>query len=326
MIKFTSTAALALLATTGLTACDDSIWPSGGDRATVVITQQDAGRPALFFGSADGSQRTRIHLTNVADSIPGNLASLVVNDTTLLALSSPSIGGRIAVVATVAFDQSEIVVVGIDGKRAEVASINTQIIGSEPSWSPDGNQLAYTMSTLPGLGRLDLFVTDLPSHTVTRLTTAGNLANATVRWSLDGKSIFYARTTGVTTDGLDNRLSEIVRVDVATKTSQVVVSNVLGQITSLDQSGNGMLLTRNVAVAGGTARQLILKRVGGTEQIVVAADAAYGRFTSDPIFAVVATATRTLNVLRIDAFPETIPIAGLTTDANVDAVVSRPIG
>ena len=51
-------------------ACSDFPTTSRPDASThVAITQLDGIQPALFVGRVDGSGRTRIHFTTVADSI-----------------------------------------------------------------------------------------------------------------------------------------------------------------------------------------------------------------------------------------------------------------
>lgn len=327
-----SVIALALLPVLGLPACEDSIGPttpSYVNGAPLVLTQLEAGRPALFVGTIDGTSRTRIHFTSVADRVPGNYAGLVVKDENLLALSAPKYsptGTKIAVVATVAYDQSEIVVLDRDGSNPEVASVNTQIIASDPEWSPDGTRLAYAMSTLPGFLGIDLFVTDMATHTVTRLTTGARVTSA-VRWSLDGKSIYFVHTTGTTTN--DNWLSEIVRVDVATKTMQTVATGIVGQVNAIARSGTRALVTRNALVAPASTSSTTLVEVGfdgGPERTIVSTDAGYGRYPSQtddvviastegvagPEFAVYMGSTRLTR------------IANLAASANVDAVLISP--
>src|SRR5437868_4947974 len=101
----------------GLTACGDSATAPASPVSTqtplVAVTTFEGTKPVLFVQHVDGSQKTRINLTNVRDEIPGNYSGLTVSDGSLLALNSPSWdptgSGRVAVVATLAYDQSEIV-------------------------------------------------------------------------------------------------------------------------------------------------------------------------------------------------------------------------
>jgi dipeptidyl aminopeptidase/acylaminoacyl peptidase len=323
-------------------ACSDYPTTSRPDATThVAITQLDGTQPALFVGRVDGSGRTRIHFTTVADSIPGNRAELAVNDNSLIALGSPSIaplGLRIAVVATLAFDQSEIVVMRTDG-TGEVASINTQIIAGDPEWSPDGTKLAYVMSTLPNFRGLDLFVTDLTTHTVTRLTTNANVGNAAIAWSADGSAIYYSHTTGTATGEPSNWLSEVVRVNAATGASQTIASNVVGQITSVARSGSRVLLTRNVTLAAGiTATRALIEATLGTvpsERVLLGSDAAYAHyFTDTDSYAVMVTATNVsvdvtdhFLVASLDANKVTsvANVASGAGKANVDAAMILPL-
>lgn len=323
--------ALVLAPALGLSACEDSLAPSIPgyvNGAPLVFTQLEAGRPALFVGTVDGSSRTRIHLTSVSDRVPGNYAGLVVKDENLLALSAPKYspsGAKIAVVATVAYDQSELVVMDRDGANAEVASVNTQIIAGDPEWSPDGSKLAYAMSTLPGFLGIDLFVTDLTTHTVTRLTTGARVTSA-VRWSQDGKSIYFAHTTGTTTN--DNWLSEIVRVDVATKTMETVASGIVGQVNAIARSGKRALVTRHASVAPASGSSTTLVEVGfdAPEQTIISNGAQYGRYptqTDDVVIAASGGAAGAEFAIYIGS-TRLAKIANLGSSANVDAMLLSP--
>src|SRR5690348_3453732 len=202
---------IAILAIVGLTACGDSATTApapqnASQSAFVAVTAFESNKPVLFTQGIDGNNKLRFRFTNIRDDIPGNYAGLSVGDANLLALNGPSWdpsgSGRVAVVATIAYDQSEIVVMRPDG-TGEVASVNTQIIASAPKWSPDGKKLAYLMATLPGMKGVDLFVTDLATHAVKRLTTNANIATAALGWSIDGQSLYYSKVTAGPTDTLD---------------------------------------------------------------------------------------------------------------------------
>ncbi|HVX41593.1 MAG TPA: hypothetical protein VHB25_18685 [Gemmatimonadaceae bacterium] len=287
-------ARLLLLTSAALTAAacgEPGTAPIISGDSRVAITTLEQQRPALFVGSLDGATRTRVRFTGVTDSIPGNFADFQVKDANLLALAAPAFspdGRRVAVVATLAFDQSEVVVMNADGTGGKVASVNSQSIGSDVAWSPDGTRVAYTMSTVPGFGGFDVFVTDVAANTVTRLTMGANVRVTAMRWSADGRSVLYAHNTGTASNG--DWTSEVVRVDAATGASQVVASNIAGQISSIGVGGGRVLLTR-LAPLGGT-RQLIEAVPGTSERMLVQSDAAHAHYLGGTdAFALVVTAT-----------------------------------
>ena len=317
---------LTILIALGLTACGDSATTAPSttsQNALVAVTTFESNKPVLFTQRLDGSFKTRFKFTTVRDDIPGNYAGLTVADANLLALGNPawdpSGTGRVAVIATVAYDQSEIVVMRADG-TGEVASPNTQVITSGPEWSPDGKKIAYTMATLPGLKGIDLFVTDLATHTVKRLTTNANLAQAVLRWSIDGQSIYYTKVTNPTA-GTDYT-NDLVKINAATGTSEVVAAGISGQISSISNSGSRVLLTRGV----GLARALIERDIAGTETVLVS-DVSYGRYsrvmeTSALIITVGVSGgqvTNTFEVLSLNTRSRRT-IAGVSGEANVDVL------
>jgi Tol biopolymer transport system component len=324
---------LLILAILGLTACGDSATtaptPSATQTSSVAVTTFESTKPALFVQNVDGSSKKRIQFTNVRDDIPGNYAGLTVGDANLLALGNPawdpSGSGRIAVVATLAYDQSEIVVMRPDG-TGEVASINTQIISAGPQWSPDGKKIAYTMSTLPGFKGIDLFVTDLSTHTVKRLTTNANLAQSAVRWSLDGQSVYYSKVTAQPTPTDDYR-NDIVQINVNTGAAKTIASDVFGQISSISKTGTRVLLTRGV----GLARALIEHELAGTERVLVS-DVTYGRYSQTTennvlVVTVGVSAGAVTNTFQVfDVFTKArTTIVGVSGDANADVYTPYPL-
>lgn len=327
--------AFGLLLVLGLAACDGSTTAptTSPEFSVVAVTTFEGNKPALFTQRVDGSQKTRISFTNVRDDIPGNYSGLTVGDASLLALSNPSwdptgFRRRVAVVATLAYDQSQIVVMNTDGSGGEVASVNTQIIVGTPAWSPDGKKLAYVMATLPGLTGLDLFVTDLATHTVKRVTTNANLTNTVVRWYFDSQHIMYAKVTGATTD---NERTDIVKINANTGASETFASAIPGAVTSISRFG-ALLLTRNTSVGGRPTRSLVHRDPTGREDVLVDADVTYANFnatTETHALLVSATTsgsstTRSYAMVNI-ATKERMTLAGLAGEANADIWTPYPL-
>ncbi len=250
MLASTALAAAALLAS----ACDPGgITDSSGTPtvARVAYVAQENGRPALYVQNADGSGRSRVHFTG-ATEMPGNSGAVPpVRDENILALGplawSPD-GRRLAVVVTLAYDQSELVLIDADGSNARVASFDFQIIMTAPDWSPDGTKLAYGMSTQPRGFGVQLFVTDLTANTWRQVTNADPIGSAgpDVRWNTDGGTIYCWRTI-VSPTATTDWVSRISSVDVATGSQHVLADSVAGMVQDIARNGTWALVLRSVS-------------------------------------------------------------------------------
>lgn len=245
--------------------------PDAPAASRVAFVVQENGRPALYVQDADGGGRTRIHFAG-AREMPGNPDLLPpLTDENVLALGplawSPD-GARLAVVVTLAYDESELVVVSADGSDARVASLNTQIIMTAPDWSPDGTRLAYGMSTLPRAEGVQLFVTDLGAETWRQVTSADPVGSAgtNVRWSADGEALYLWRTIGQTDGASHDWVSRISKVDAATGVATVLVDSVAGIVQHVARGGTWALLIRNVDQPSGQdlVRSLVRRPLVGT--------------------------------------------------------------
>lgn len=324
-----STAALAL--SFGLAACGESTTTPGGRASTRVAVTTNQGGAALYVQDADGGNRTRIRFTNVTNAVQGNPADVVVSDATVQSLGTPvwdPAGRRVAVGAEVS-NHAVILVMRADGTGGEVASSDTMLVGSDPQWSPDGRKIAYTMSTLADLDVHDIYVTDLSTHAVTRVTTGARAVAAALGWSPDGASIIYSRPTGSTFDDPDNVISELASVDVSSGTTRTLMSGIVGQITGIARSGDRVLLFRAVPTTGGSARQLIELAIGGSEHVLVDSTAWYGHYVAgNDALAVLITATGGgisvsfgYEILDVRTGRRT-PLGGVTGQAGVDLAAS----
>jgi hypothetical protein len=260
-----------------LAACDDN--GTGPDDALrrVALTSRDNGRAALFIQREDGTERQRVHFDGVRDDIPGNLPQelLPVRDDRILAIGpvrwSPD-GSQLAVVVTVAFDQSQVVVVDADGGNARAASPNTQIILSNVAWSPDGRSIAYTMSTLPHALGIDVFTTDLLQNRVQRVTTNASLGIAGVKlaWSGNAAALFVSRLTGEGGAPLFQPISRIVRITLASGQQNVVAEGLSGEVFGIATDGAWALLLRHTGTTPtGYLEQLVRRSLpGGPESLL----------------------------------------------------------
>ncbi|HEX4935421.1 MAG TPA: hypothetical protein VFV33_19705 [Gemmatimonadaceae bacterium] len=244
----------------------------------VVASAEFVGARAALFLDTGTEPRRRVTFSGATDEIPGNSPFLPpFVDANLRALGplawSPS-GRSLAMVATLALDQSQVVVTHADGSAARVASVNTQVIVSTPDWSPDEARLAYAMSTGAQATAVDLFMTDLGANRVQRLTTGLNYAQATgtIRFGSDGRSVLYAQATGDTGSPLFDPVCEVWRLDVTNGDRVRVAQGITGTIQSVARSGSWALVIRRLARlgAGDFDRALLrIPLVGGGPEVVL---------------------------------------------------------
>jgi len=236
---------------------------------------------SVFTGRLDGAIRRQLHFSNVVDAIAGNDPSFGVTDDKLVGLRSPALspdGQRLAVVVSLAADQSEIVVIGVDGTAAEVASPNSALVIGGIAWSPDGAKLAYGTTTASDSGHVQLAVTNLSTHAVSRIPGVTVSSPTAIQWSPDGKSLVVATHAGATPT--PNVSSTLIQLDVATGAKQTVAAGITGEITSISSTGTRVLLTRTADSDSGVTTQLVEHTVGGSERVVISFDAVGGHYVA----------------------------------------------
>ena len=289
--RSSAVAARIIAAAAALAACADGTTSLDTPPAARVASVEYVGNRAALFIERETGVRARVAFTGAVDPIPGN-SPLVPPfvDANLLALGpvvwSPD-GEHLAMVATLAHDQSEIVVLKKDGSAPRVASVNTQIILGGLDWSPDGTRLAYGMSTLPSARGVDLFVTDLATDRVHRLTQGGSYRplGGTVRFSADGRSILYAKQLREGGAPLFETFSEVRRIDIATGADVAISGEIAGEVQGIARSGAWAVVIRRTGTlpAGDYDRALIrLPLGGGAEQVLLAGGKLhYARLSAD---------------------------------------------
>ena len=268
-----------------LAACSDAPTSSGpaairsaavlaargaGDRLATI--ESDGRSPALFIQDADGADRFRVHFRGVHDRVEGNYPRrfLEVSDESIRALGpakwSPD-GRQLAIVVTLGFDQSQVVVMNADGHNIRVASPNGQIILGDIDWSPDSRYVAYAMSTLPNAQGVDLFVTELATSAVSRLTSEGRTSIFDeYRFDTRGGGLWLTQFEGWTDDG-QNRVSRIYHVTLD-GTKSGVDAKLVGDAQGIARDGSWVLALRH-AKDGRGLRELVRQPLGEGEETVL---------------------------------------------------------
>ena len=269
-ILFASTAAV-------LGACSDRPGPvaPGADAAIAAAPALAQGRiafvryegrfPALYLQNLDGGGQRRVRFVGVHDRIEGNYPQrlLPVTDETIVAMGplkwSPD-GSQLAVVVSVGFDQSQVLVMNADGHNIRAASPNSQYILSDVDWSPDGQRIAYGMATLPGARGVELFATDLRTFEVRRLTFGAFFGVRTeLRWSQDGAALFLSEITGEERGEPFNYINRVRRIDYATGAAETVAEGIVGEMQGIMRGGKHALVSRKIAPEGyGYLRDLMV--------------------------------------------------------------------
>ncbi len=278
-------AVASLLMVLGLPACGD---PGTGVERTaarpdlMAWVQYAAGRPELHVAAGDGTLERRISFAGAVDPIPGNPDVLPpVRDENIRAMGpvrwSPA-SGTLAVVLSLAFDQSEVVLVQADGADARVASINTQYITSDVDWAPDGSKIAYAMATSYEASAPEIMTTDLQTHEVTQVTHTGGVGGpgVEVRFSTDRRALYYSTMRDIGEDPLDSRRSMVVRVDLATGAADTTATGMQGMVVGIERSGAFALVLRNT-VGGRALFRVPLASPGTGTPLYEASDLQFAR-------------------------------------------------
>ena len=283
--------ALVASATLLLAACgeDPATAPVAAPRGAVVAsalkndrlaTVEWEGRfPALYLQNADGKERVRVRFENVHDKIEGNWPAdfLPVTDDRIIAMSNPKWspdGQQLALVVSVAFDQSEVVVMNADGRQIRTESVNGQIIMGDVDWSPDSRKIAYVMSTQNHARGVDLFVTDLVTEKVQRITTDGRFgAWDQYRWDPTGTGLWYSQWESWGDDGWNR----VARVYHATLTGQVdgVPEKAIGDLQAISRDGQWAYTVRYTPRG---QQEFVRMPLGkGEEQVIARGEFMYAR-------------------------------------------------
>jgi WD40-like Beta Propeller Repeat len=150
--------------------------------STFAYLSMASGAPLVWTAGVDGGQAQRF-----ASAQGGWSGASEAHP-----VWSPT-GDRIAYVSTRA-GNAAIYVGAVAGAVGSAALLTSSPTGAsvEPAWSPDGTQIVFTSNRD---GPTDLYVVTLGTGAVTRLTTLGNVGQAT--WLADGRIVFTQWTASV---------------------------------------------------------------------------------------------------------------------------------
>lgn len=282
-----STWPIASLVLAALAACTDpsSPVPTPIDtRGAAVVVARQGDRlatiehegffPALYLQDPDGKSRVRVRFSNVHDPIDGNYPAelLPVDDAHILALGpakwSPD-GQQLAIVVTLGYDQSQVVVMNADGRNIRTASPNSQIILGDIDWAPDSRSIAYAMSTLPNAGGVDVFVTDLTRDAVVRVTHEGRVSVFDeYRFDARGKGLWMTQYEGRSEDDV-NRVSRVYHVALdGTKVG--VPEKIVGNAQGITRDGRFAIVLRHVRDDDMTSEFARVSLTGRDEELLLA--------------------------------------------------------
>src|SRR5439155_1591616 len=196
-----------------------------GSAIGIVATRRSA-QPASSPTPALGAS-TRPVLEGL-DAATGAVVATIATDVAPYRSDVSPDGTSIAFVKPAELGHGQIFVMRLDGTHERrVTGLRAQrgcACGAiDPAWSPDGATIAYTGMNLRG-GR-DIYLLDVASGSIERLTHSPLAGEAKPTWSPDGRSIAFERgvprrgccgsqTTGsiVVMDFRDGRASRIVRM------------------------------------------------------------------------------------------------------------------
>jgi len=173
--------------------------------------------------SPDGTSRSKEYSLWMADADGLNAQRLLKSKEPILSTTWSPDGGKIAYVSLEKDKQSRIVIQDwATGGRQVLTMPISHARQSAPAWSPDGKKLAFANHKN---GNTDIYVLDLSSKKVTRLTSQLSIETEPV-WTPDGKSIIFTSdrsgrpqlykmsasgggTTRVTFEGVENAKAEV---------------------------------------------------------------------------------------------------------------------
>lgn len=162
---------------------------------------------------------------------------------------------------------SELFIMNTDGTRPQRLTHNN-VADANPSWSPDGQHIAFT--SLRG-GKLDVFVIEVASRTVTQLTGIEDAKeqSAAPDWSPDGRQITFERF--IPTAGINPKTIYVMSTDgqhqrPALSDPPIGDTPIMRFFPRWSADGQRVLFSEVQWLEKGDAKNIIVQRIGGGKQ------------------------------------------------------------
>jgi hypothetical protein len=170
-------------------------------------------------------------------------------------------GQRLVLAVASAYDQSEAVVLGLDGRGAGASPTVANVV--HPVFSPDGRRIAYVLWTNQD-ATFRLMTTDLATFATTEHILTREVTNASlIWWAPDGRSLLFSRP------GFANGEVQVDlrRLDLATGALTTVIGTLPGHLLDYDPVSGLVIHARPRATTppGEYGYQTVLVHADGTE-------------------------------------------------------------
>ena len=250
---------------------DPTPMPTPTGKSVFAINEQGGDVLYLADENLENRQQITIGPIEVAPEHALGDGLDLVHENQIIQMGVPGFspdGSRIVLEVSMAFDQSQLIVLNEDGSGARTASPQTQIVAAA-DWAPGGGALVYLMSKGFGFSDLGVFVTDLVTDEVRELPIGVDIsAEARIRWNDSGDGIYFVEK---------DREGTLWVFDLNTESVSEVIS-LTGVIRDVWRAQSHILLEQTFSPAGPSS--LLLVGPGTLATLQASTTRLFGHFTN----------------------------------------------